>query len=845
MVPGNYIQMDQLIQKERSKHQWVRWAIYLKWAAQCNINKNDLSLTTRFLHDVGSLIYFENNVGLRDIVILDPQWLADVFASLITFNHQWIKDGILKTEDLPQVWKQYPKTLYPKLLMLLTKFGVASPLSDTKSSQLSSNNKISSQYIIPSLLNEAKPDQAQSLWSSTSASNEIEFGRLYTFNFTFEFSKVLVALLHAENLRADCFWRFGVIVTDLHAPGSQRGLIQWLPNSSQLKFSVRMNKFDFQKSQKLHLLRQICEVIDSILEGFYCGSPSIQREVLCSHCLAHSSSLLEGVYQYSLESLIDSVADGNWIVYCRNVPTRPVDIRYLAPDIAFCDFPVIPTDQYEIIKEVGRGGFGVVYKAKIAGHDAAVKELLLMAGEDTLDSTDDSSLNKFREFQQEVYVMSALDHINLVRLFGVSLNPLRMIMEWCGSGDLWHLLHPKDSEKNLSLSWKLRYKIALDIARGMTFLQDVTPPIVHRDLRSPNIFLVSTNENDPICAKVADFGLSRHVENFLGETLPTWRWLAPEVIDFESQNYDEKSDIYSFAIILYELATAEIPYDEYSDMSALDIRNSIISGKLRPSIPDHIDKRYATLMRQCWRNEPNDRLSFHESVAILQDILGESGSGKSYLPSNAVDNDLLSKISLPQLHQNNKNDDVNQQQQQQHNLSFLPSLITKKENIRAKPVTCMISVGNRIWCGFADGYVSVFDSKTQSPVAAFSVFQDSEIYSMIETNVGTVWVASNSIKIFDAKKLQKKKTIPTKDVVLAMTKVYLGTTENVWICDFQGNLVVWNNLGSTAHHRVKIGEPVYSMQQYGEQVWIGLYRKLLIYNAKVCYFYLFIYYIKN
>lgn len=826
MVPSNYMLLDQLLAKEREKHQWVRWSMYLKWANQCGIAQENLSLTTRFLHDVGSLIYFENSADLRDIVILDPQWLADVFASLITFNHHWIKDGILHTRDLPQVWKHYPAQLYPKLLMLLTKFGVASRLG---------TEKTPTRYIIPSLLDESRPDNVNEFWEPLPPDNIVEFGRVYTFNFTFEFSKILVVLLHAQNLHTRAFWRNGIAVVDTKSPGVQQALLTWLPGSSQLKFSIRMNKSEFQRSQKIQLLRQIAEIVDSILEGFYCGSPSITREVLCTHCLQRKNSLIEGVYQFRLDQLVDLVSKGQWVVHCRGVPSRPVDIRILAPDIAFCDFPVIDPKKYEIIKEVGRGGFGVVYKARLAGRDAAVKELLMNVGE-SVDSLDESdAFQKFAEFQQEVYVMSALDHVNLVRLFGVSLNPLRMIMEWCGSGDLFHLLHPSGSEGASvvpsALSWKLRYKIALDIARGMTFLQGVTPPIVHRDLRSPNIFLVSADENAPICAKVADFGLSRHVENVLGETLPTWRWLAPEVINFESQSYDERSDIYSFAIVLWELATAGIPYDEYSEsMSGQDLRRGIITGKLRPTIPDSVDPRFATLMRQCWRNDPTDRLPFSEAVRALSNILGQDPDAPTYLPSNKLEEKFLKEISMPQL----KNTTVDESEDTAKATFVPPTLVTKKEKLRPKPITCMLAVGQRVWCGFDDGYITVFDSASQMPVSAFSAFDGTKIFRMVATENGTVWVSSAYLKIFDAKTFKKKRSLTSKDVVMAMALVHLHGKEYVWTGDFQGNLTVWNSGSAMPSpiHRIKIGEPIYSLAQNEEHVWIGLYRKLLVYQAQ-------------
>ena len=790
MVPSNYLVLDKLLTQERSKHQWVRWSIYLKWALQCDVEKSNLPVTTQFLHDVGSLIYFDNP-ALRDIVILDPQWLANIFASLITFNHQWIKDGILKTSDLPQIWKQYPKQLYSKLMMLLKKFGVASSLHQEKSL---SDSKLADTYLIPSLLPESKPDIISKLWPPQTEDDTMEFGRLYTFDFSFEFSKILVTLLHADNLENISFWKNGILIKELnfYEISKQRALIQWLPNSSQLKVSVRVSKEYFSKLQKLQLLRQLLEVIDTILEGFYCGSPSVIREVECSHCLSRRSCLLEGIYKYKLDDLVESISDGRWIVYCRNVPTRPVDIRYLAPDISFCDFPVISQDKYEIKKEVGRGGFGIVYLANISGYDAAVKELLFNGNDNnTIDTIDDDgesgAYKKFSEFQQEVYVMSALNHINLVRLFGVSINPLRMIMEWCGKGDLWHLLHPKDKTLKIELSWKLRYRIALDIAKGMNYLQNVTPPIVHRDLRSPNIFLVSIDENSNVCAKVADFGLSRHVENYLGETLPTWRWLAPEVIDFESQKYDERSDIYSFAIVLYEIATGKVPYDYGDEIPALDIKRGIISGKLRPSIPDNIHPKYARIMRHCWRNEPHDRMSFTKVISILSELL-EIPVENEYCPSDAVSEELEQIITLPQV---SSKVNFNENENETRELIKLPSLITKKIDLRPKPISCITVIDSKVWCGFADGYVTVFDSKTQSIVAAFIAFEDSKIQCMLHVD-DIIWIGSTTIKIYDTKKFTKKKSISTKDIILSMKTISLGNSSYVWVGDLQGFISIFN-----------------------------------------------------
>merc|ERR1712100_427614 len=102
---------------------------------------------------------------------------------------------------------------------------------------------------------------------------------------------------------------------------------------------------------------------------------------------------------------------------------------------------------------------------------------------------------------------------------------------------------------------------ALDVSLGIHFLQTRKPPIAHRDLRSPNIFLTSLDEKSPVRAKVADFGLARSVAPQVFGALNTWQWIAPEAI-FHGL-FDLKSDIYSLGICFWEIATRSYPFDEF------------------------------------------------------------------------------------------------------------------------------------------------------------------------------------------------------------------------------------------------------------------------------------------
>jgi serine/threonine protein kinase len=82
--------------------------------------------------------------------------------------------------------------------------------------------------------------------------------------------------------------------------------------------------------------------------------------------------------------------------------------------------------------------------------------------------------------------MASLQHPNIVRLFGIMLNPLRMLIEFCEAGDLFNALQAKRIGPA-----QLQLRIAYDVALGMQLLHSCRPPLAHRDLRSPNILLVS------------------------------------------------------------------------------------------------------------------------------------------------------------------------------------------------------------------------------------------------------------------------------------------------------------------------------------------------------------------
>jgi serine/threonine protein kinase len=128
----------------------------------------------------------------------------------------------------------------------------------------------------------------------------------------------------------------------------------------------------------------------------------------------------------------------------------------------------------------------------------------------------------FGSFQREVSQMYRLRHPNLVQMHGIMLAPLRIVLEFCASGDLLGVLKRRQIKGR-----PIKMRLALDIANGMKFLHNLDPPFAHRELRSSNVLLISISAaaKDAVAkVKLADSSLTK-----ASNTTPTWQWTAPEV----------------------------------------------------------------------------------------------------------------------------------------------------------------------------------------------------------------------------------------------------------------------------------------------------------------------------
>uniref|UniRef100_A0A1D1YNR3 non-specific serine/threonine protein kinase n=1 Tax=Anthurium amnicola TaxID=1678845 RepID=A0A1D1YNR3_9ARAE len=273
-----------------------------------------------------------------------------------------------------------------------------------------------------------------------------------------------------------------------------------------------------------------------------------------------------------------------------------------------CDWEIDPSElDFSATTVIGKGSFGEILKACWRGTPVAVKRILPSLSDDRLVTQD---------FRHEVNLLVKLRHPNIVQFLGAvtERKPLMLITEYLRGGDLHQYLKEKGSLGPLTA-----INFALDIARGMAYLHNEPNVIIHRDLKPRNVLLVNSNADH---LKVGDFGLSKliRVQNshdvykMTGET-GSYRYMAPEV--FKHRKYDKKVDVFSFAMILYEMLEGEPPLSNYEPYEAAKY---VAEGhrpifRVKAFLPE-----LRELTEQCWAADMNQRPSFLDILKRLEKI---------------------------------------------------------------------------------------------------------------------------------------------------------------------------------------------------------------------------------
>ncbi|KAK9740764.1 hypothetical protein RND81_03G058300 [Saponaria officinalis] len=281
----------------------------------------------------------------------------------------------------------------------------------------------------------------------------------------------------------------------------------------------------------------------------------------------------------------------------------------------------VATDTFSNKNILGRGGFGKVYKGRLAdGSLVAVKRL-----------KEERTPGGELQFQTEVEMISMAVHRNLLRLRGFCMTPTErlLVYPYMANGSVASCLRERPPNEP-PLDWPTRKRIALGSARGLSYLHDhCDPKIIHRDVKAANILLDEEFE-----AVVGDFGLAKlmdykdtHVTTAVRGTIGH---IAPEYLSTGKSS--EKTDVFGYGIMLLELITGQRAFDlarlaNDDDVMLLDWVKGLLKEKKLEMLVDpdlqtnYIDTEVEQLIQVallCTQGNPLDRPKMSDVVRMLE-----------------------------------------------------------------------------------------------------------------------------------------------------------------------------------------------------------------------------------
>ncbi|RWR82057.1 Protein kinase domain-containing protein [Cinnamomum micranthum f. kanehirae] len=308
------------------------------------------------------------------------------------------------------------------------------------------------------------------------------------------------------------------------------------------------------------------------------------------------------------------------------------------------------TNNFDPSKELGHGGFGVVYHGKLSdGRNVAVKRLY------------ENSCRRVEQFKNEIKILSRLRHQNLVTLYGCSSRHSRellLVYEFIPNGTVADHLHG-DHAKPGAFTWPTRMGIAIETADALKYLHAVD--IIHRDVKTNNILL-----DNNFHVKVADFGLSRLFPTDVTH-VSTAPQGTPGYVDPDYRRcyqLTNKSDVYSFGVVLIELISSKPAVDisrhrheiNLASMAISKIVNSELNELVDPTLGFESDHRVRTMITlvaglafRCLQDDKENRPSMEEVFESLRGIVSEEYNVEKVEEVNTPADDEVMLKKMPPL----------------------------------------------------------------------------------------------------------------------------------------------------------------------------------------------------
>ncbi|CAF95957.1 unnamed protein product, partial [Tetraodon nigroviridis] len=623
----------------------------------------DLQTAINFLIESGSLLHFpDTSHGLCTLYFLCPVWLSECLERIthLKSSHSVARNGVIQAEDLKMllVGTGFTRQNEEQYFQFLAKFEIALPVAnnsyllphllphkpavDLHGLRQQTNNTLQRlikmsfvpagfwERFIARMLISLKEMDLQSFEPKRYTKNaRSKPSALYTFAGTQQKNRCSTFRVRRSQT---IYWKEGLLVTfDGGYLSVESSDICWKrKKSGGIRIICQSDMRDFSAMAFItdHVHALIEQWFPALTATESDGSLLVEQYAPCPICasLGHQKPAENDgghVHYFNMEDCVLAAVE-NEHISCPQHVEKPVLLQELVPELFMTDFPArlfLEKAQLEYSEEephiLGQGGSGtVIYQAQYGGQPVAIKRFHFKKCQKRTDGSNTDTMVKhlqsadayrsFTDFRQEAAMLRSLQHPCIVYLVGINIHPLCFALQLAPLGSLNTVLEGKHKGKGsyMPLGHMLTFKVAYQIAAGLAYLHRKS--IIFCDLKSDNILVWSLEEQEAVNVKLSDYGISRHSfhEGVLGvEGTPGYQ--APEVRP--GIVYDEKVDMFSYGMVLYELLTGRRPSLGHHQ---LQIAKKLSKG-IRPLLGNPEEVQFfclQTLLTECWDTKPEKKL---------------------------------------------------------------------------------------------------------------------------------------------------------------------------------------------------------------------------------------------
>ncbi|XP_067454140.1 leucine-rich repeat serine/threonine-protein kinase 1 isoform X1 [Thunnus thynnus] len=642
----------------------------------------DLQTAIKFLIETGTLLHFpDTSHGLCTLYFLCPVWLSECLERIIHLksSRSVARNGVIRTEDLRMllVGTGFTQQTEEQYFQFLAKFEIALPVAnnsyllphllppkpamDIHCFRQQTNNTLQrlfkmsfvpagfwERFIARMLISLTEMDLQSFEPKRNTRSQCSRNSVIYSFAGTQQRNRCSTFRVRRSQT---VYWKEGLLVTfDGGYLSVESSDVNWKrKKSGGIKIICQSEMRDFSA------MAFITDHVNSLIEQWFPaltasesdGSLLIEQYAPCPLCAplwqqnqtenpADDRGGGARVHYFNMEDCVLAAVEKEHIM-CPQHPDQPVPLQELVPELFMTDFPArlfLERTQLKYSEEesniLGQGGSGtIIYRARYCDQPVAVKcfhfkkcrqQTIISSGTDTmvkhLQSAD--ACRSFSEFRQEASMLHSLQHPCIVSLVGISIHPLCFALQLAPLGSLNTVLEEKHKGKGsryMPLGHMLTFRVAYQIAAGLAYLHRKS--IIFCDLKSDNILVWSLEVKDPVNIKLSDYGISRQSfhEGALGvEGTPGYQ--APEIRP--GIVYDEKVDMFSYGMVLYELLSGQRPALGHHQ---LQIAKKLSKG-IRPVLGSPEEVQFYclhSLLTECWDTKPEKRPVAMQCVKQMQE----------------------------------------------------------------------------------------------------------------------------------------------------------------------------------------------------------------------------------